>query len=576
MAEERAHRRLAAILAADVVGYSWLMGTDEEGTLARLKALRSDLLDPKVDEYRGRIVKTTGDGLLAEFASVVDALRCAVEVQRGVVGRNAEADPEKRIALRIGIHFGDIISDAGDIYGDGVNVAARLEALAGPSGICVSGRVQEDARGKLDLAFEDLGEQRLKNIAWPVKVFRAQLGTDMAAPRPGLASPDKPSIAVLPFINMSGDPEQVYFAEGLAEDLITDLSKVPGFLVIARNSSFAFKGRSVDIRSIASELGVRYVVEGSVRRASARVRINAQLIDATTGNHLWAERYDRDLADFFVVQDEVVGKIVSALAGALPSAGSLPKRRAANLEAYELFVRGRSLISLSLHDTREARQLLEKAIELDPGFAEAHAWLAYSHHFGWTYCGEAVEEHRALARAGARDAVALDPKNADAHIVLGYLRSYEGELAEGVAEFEVGLRINPNHADGWVLLSDLRVLEGRAAEAIDCARNGFRLNPHPPGNYYWPLGWAQYAAGRYQDAVETLRHDSARAPGVRRILAAALAQLGRMTEARKEARKFLLEFPHFSAKQWGTTQPFCNDADRQHFIDGYVKAGLPE
>jgi adenylate cyclase len=288
------------------------MGTDEEGTLARLKALRSDLLDPKVDEYRGRIVKTTGDGLLAEFASVVDALRCAVEVQRSVVGRNAEADPEKRIALRIGIHFGDIISDAGDIYGDGVNVAARLEALAGPSGICVSGRVQEDARGKLDLAFEDLGEQRLKNIAWPVKVFRAQLGRDMAAPRPALASPDKPSIAVLPFINMSGDPEQVYFAEGLAEDLITDLSKVPGFLVIARNSSFAFKGRSVDIRSVASELGVRYVVEGSVRRASARVRINAQLIDAATGNHLWAERYDRDLADIFLVQDEVVGKIVSA------------------------------------------------------------------------------------------------------------------------------------------------------------------------------------------------------------------------------------------------------------------------
>jgi adenylate cyclase len=390
-----------------------------------------------------------------------------------------------------------------------------------------------------------------------------------------LAPPDNPSIAVLPFINMSGDPEQAYFADGLTEDLITDLSKVPGFLVIAHHSSFAYRGRSVDIRAIAGELGVRYIVEGSVRRAPARVRINAQLIDAATGSHLWAERYDRDLADIFVVQDEVVGKIMSALAGTLPATQALPRRRTTSLEAYDLFIRGRWLAVQSLEDTRAARPLLEKAIELDPGFAEAYAWLGMSHHFGWFYCGEPEEEHRALARLAAQEAVSLDPENADAHIVLGYLRAYEGELAEGVGQLEMGLRINPNHAAGWNALTDLRVLEGRAAEGIDCANNSLRLDLHPPRDYYWALGYAQYAMGRYQDAVETLRHESAGGPGARRILAAALAQLGRLKQARREGRRFLLAFPQFSAKQWGRTHPFPNDADRQHFIEGYIKAGLP-
>src|SRR5262249_44571868 len=284
---------------------------------------------------------------------------------------------------------------------------------------------------------------------------------------------------------------------------------------------------------------------------------------------------DRDLTNIFLVQDEVVGKIASALAGVLPSGGKLAKRRPTSLEAYDLFVRGRSLVTLSLEDTRAARPLLEKAIELDPGFAAAYAWLAMSHAMGWGYCGEG-DEHRALAGLAAGQSMSLDPENADAHIVLGYLRALEGDLSEGVAEVEQGLRINPNHADGWVILADLRVMESRAVEGIECARNGFRLNPHPPGSYYWPLGWAQYGAGRYEEAAETLRNKSARGPGVRRILAAALAQLGRLAEAKEEARKFLLEFPNFSAQQWGRTQPFRNDADRQHFIEGYVKAGLPK
>jgi TolB-like protein len=391
----------------------------------------------------------------------------------------------------------------------------------------------------------------------------------------GSETPECPSIAVLPFRNLSGDPRQEYFSDGMTEDLITQLSRTPGLFVIARHSSFAYKEHSGDVREIARELGVRYVVEGSARLVCGRVRINAQLIDAIEGRHLWAERFDRSLDDVFAVQDEVISTIVQALSGRLRTGHTLPRRRTTSLDAYDLFARGRWLAMLSPEDSKAARQLLRKAIELDPGFAEAHAWLAMTHHFAWVYCEQAMEEHRARAHAGARDAVSLDPDNADAHIVLGVVRAYGGELAEGVAEFEMGLRINPDHAAGWNMLADLRVLEGRAAEGIDCARHSFRCDPHPPGDYYWPLGFAQYAAGRYQDAVGTLRHDSARGPGARRIVAASLAQLGRMTEAREEARKFLLEFPQFSAAEWGRTQPFRNASDRQHFIDGYVKAGLP-
>jgi adenylate cyclase len=302
------------------------------------------------------------------------------------------------------------------------------------------------------------------------------------------------------------------------------------------------------------------------------VRINAQLIDAIEGRHLWAERFDRSLDDVFAVQDEVVGEIVHALSGRLPSAHTPPRRRTTNLQAYDLFMRRRWV---SPEDNRASRQLLRKVIELDPSYAEAHAWLAMTHHVAWVYCLESMEENRALARVSARRAVSLDPDNGDAHIVHGLLRAYDGELAEGAAEMELGLRINPNHAAGWTLLTDLRIQEGRAAEGIDCVLNSFRLDPHPLGDYYWGLGFAQYAAGRYQDAVEALSHDSARGLGVRRILAASLAQLGRMTEAREEARKFLLEFPQFSAEEWGRSQPFRNASDRRHFIDGYVKAGLP-
>jgi TolB-like protein/Tfp pilus assembly protein PilF len=387
--------------------------------------------------------------------------------------------------------------------------------------------------------------------------------------------PSRASIAVLPFTNMSSDPEQEYFADGLAEDLITDLSKVPGLLVIARNSSFTYKGRPVDVRSVARELGVRYVIEGSVRRAAARIRINAQLIGAADNSHLWADRFDRDLADIFALQDEVVRRIVDALADALPSVRSIASRRATSLEAYDLFVRGRALVTQSVEGNRTARPLLEAALKLDPDFAEAHAWLAMSHHFAWAYWGEATERHPALALAAARRAVSLDPADAVAHAILADVLIYAGHSEEGAAELATALRISPNHADAWTFLGQLRAFEGRAAEGIDHLRKALRLNPYPPGWYYWLLGLAQYAAGRYEDAVGTLRHESTRGMGSQRILAASLAQLGRVDEAKAEALQFLASHPHFSMQHWADTQPFRHEADRQHFIDGYVKAGLP-
>jgi TolB-like protein len=571
---ERAQRQLSAILAADVAGYSRLIGIDEEGTLARLKELRRTLIDPKIAEHRGRIVKTMGDGLLVQFASVVDAVRCAADIQRVMIEQQVGIASDQRIVFRIGINVGDVVIDGDDIYGDGVNVAARLEGLSEPGSIYVSPGVYEQVRDKLDLSFEDTGEHQLKNIPRPMRVYRIIDTPRVAVPAPK-GAPDKPSIAVLPFTNMSSDPEQDYFADGLAEDLITDLSKVPGFLVIARNSTFAYKGKAVDIRLIARELGVRYVIEGSVRRSATRVRINAQLIDASENTHLWADRFDRDLAEVFLLQDEVVGKIVNALADTLPSARFPGRQRAANIQAYDLFVRGRELVAQSPEGNRAGRPLLEKSIELDPGFAEAHAWLAMSHAFGWLYWGEDKETNRPLALAAAERAVTLDAENADAHALLGYVLLFDGKMDEGAAEFATALRINPNHTYALLFQGEMYAHQGMADRGVETILKAFRLNPYPPAQYYWILGYVQYAAGRYNDAVQTLQHDETRLMGSSRILAASLAQLGRLEEAREVARRFLAANPHFSVRHWAKTQPFRHDSDRQHFVEGYIKSGLP-
>jgi TolB-like protein/class 3 adenylate cyclase len=376
MVEQRVQRRLAAILAADVIGFSRLMETDEAGTLAALKARRRDVLDPLVAKHKGRIFKTLGDGVLVEFSSAVNAVHCAVDLQQAMVTANGGQPDDRPIVLRIGVNLGDVMVEGSDLYGDGVNIAARLEAIAEPGGICISGSVHDQVKRKLEANFEDIGAQTIKNMADPVQVYRMHAGSSVKqrhedADRAILPLPTIPSIAILPFTNMSNDPEHEFFADGLTDDLITDLSQVPGLFVIARNSSFAYKGKSVDVRSIARNLGVRYVLEGSARRAAGRVRINVQLIDAIGGGHLWAERFDRSLDDVFNVQDEVTAKIVEALVGRLTVAQIPERKRSPNLEAYDLCVRGRALILQSPQAGREARLMFERAIALDPGFASA-------------------------------------------------------------------------------------------------------------------------------------------------------------------------------------------------------------
>ena len=384
MPDERVQRRLAAIVACDVVSYSKMMGRDEAGTLARLKKLRSEFLHPKVSEYGGRVVKTTGDGTLIEFPSAVDAVSHAVDVQRGMAERNKDIPRDQQIRLRLGINVGDIIIDEDDIYGDGVNVAARLEALAEPDGICLSARVYDYVRDRLDVAYDDLGELAVKNIADLVHVYRVRLGEAASAGVAGVSQalplPDKPSIAVLPFQNMSGDPEQEYFGDGIAEDIITALSKLRGFFVIARNSTFAYKGKAPDIRQVARELGVRYVLEGSVRKAGERLRVTGQLIDAASGNHIWAERYDRPTADIFALQDEITASVVAAIEPQLYAAENLrlQSKPPESLDAWGCVVRAMPFIWTWVSQNDDTGiNLLKRAIELDPGYARAHSLLAW-------------------------------------------------------------------------------------------------------------------------------------------------------------------------------------------------------
>src|SRR5713101_5685075 len=422
MAEARVQRRLAAILAADVAGYSRLMGADEEGTLAALKELRRGLADPKIKEHRGRIVKTTGDGLLVEFASVVDAVRCAVEVQHEMAERNVGVPDERRIQFRIGINLGDIIKDGRDIYGDGVNVAARLEALAEPGGICVNRVVRDQVRDKLDFAFEDAGEQRVKNIARPLRVYHVRpgqvAGGEMSAPQPPLALPHKPSLAVLSFTNMSGDPEQEFVSDGIAEDVITALSRHPSLFVIARNSSFTYKGRAVDVKQVGRELGVRYVLEGSVRKAGNRIRVTAQLVEAGTSNHVWAERYDRDLVDIFAVQDEITQALTTALAPAIADAElrRAMRKPPGSLDAWAAYQRGLwHLSKATADDDATAEKFFKQAIDLDPTFAGGYSALAlYQLQAAAIYQKLDLPSAQRSAEALARRAVALDGADTEA------------------------------------------------------------------------------------------------------------------------------------------------------------------
>jgi len=536
-------RRLAAILAADVAGYSRLIGVDEGGTLERLKALRRELLDPKIAEHRGRLVKTTGDGLLVEFGSVVDALRCAVEVQREMSGRNAGVPPDNRVELRIGINVGDIVVEDGDIFGDGVNVAARLEALAEPGGICVSARVQEDAAGKLDLAFDDIGEQQLKNIARPVRAYRVVTAARPAMPPPGSDPPlpDKPSIAVLPFANMSGDPEQEYFADGMVEEIITALSRIRWLFVIARNSTFTYKGQAVDVKQVGRELGVRYVLEGSVRKAGGHVRITGQLIDAATGVHLWADRFDGSLEDVFDLQEKVAVSVAGVIEPALQAAETArsASRPTIDLTAYDLYLRAYAMYSAShQRQMRQALTLLEEAIARDPQYGPALGFAAFC-------CMQLTSDAAAPDRDATREkgidfgrrAVELADDApgvlADAAMALA---SFGEDIDAMTALVDRALAFNPSYARGWHISGFLRLWAGQTDLAIEHAGLALRLSPRAQARLTSLLiGYALFFSRRFEEAVPRLRvaiEDSPVFPTPYRFLAACYAQMGLLAEAR--------------------------------------------
>jgi len=586
MAQARVERRLAAILAADVVGYSRLMGGDEEGILGALKGLRQSLLEPKIAEHRGRLVKTMGDGVLVEFASTVDAVRCAIDIQRAMLAHNANLPPNKKIEFRIGINVGDIIVEGDDIFGDGVNVAARLESISQPGGICVSDVVHQQVNSRLDANFVDLGEQRLKNIARPLRIYGLELAPKVAStpPRPILAPSDKPSIAVLAFNNMSGDPEQEYFSDGISEDIITDLSKLSELHVIARTSTFIYKGKPVDVKQVGRELGVRYVLEGSVRKAGNRVRVTGQLVDAASGAHIWADRFDRDLSDIFAVQDELTQKIISALKIKLSAAEKalIADSGTKNVEAYDFVLRGREMLfgnKLDREAFEQSMSCFRRAIELDPNYAAAYACLGMG--YAWDYqnrWSDAPEKSLDQAQRLVDEAIAKDEKDSFAHGVAAVVATYKKDHERWGREADRALALNPNSALGHLTKGNLYTYTGEPAKAIACIEQAIRLNP-TAALYRHLLGVAYFMVGNYETATALFKERIARTPTTdlsRAFLACALGHLGKVSEAREIWRELKEINPQYSFKNHIAGLPFKNQADADKFTDGLRKAGLAQ
>ena len=583
----REERRLAAIVSADVVGYSRLMGVDETGTVQALRAHRADLIDAKVAEHGGRIVKTMGDGLLLEFPSVVEAVRCSIAVQEGMAARNEDVAEAERIIFRIGVNLGDIIVDGDDILGDGVNVAARLQEIAAPGGISVSGRVYEDIRDRLNASFADAGPQALKNIARPVHVWSwPGAGAASVAPTQSdpLPLPDKPSIAVLPFDNMSGDPEQEFLADGMTEDIITELSRMPWFFVIARNSSFTYKGAAVDIKQVATDLGVKYVLEGSVRKAGNRLRITAQLVDATSGNHVWAERYDREMADIFDIQDEVTEAIVSAVA---PEFLSVEEKRArrkdpSQLDAWEYVMRGRAhLWKLSRNDVIEARKYFERAIELVPSGEYGTGDLALVHYLEayYRWSDDPAKSFTEMLKA-AEAGVAADDHDVWALIILAWSNAVAGQFDEVMPPVERAIELSPNFAPAIGFHGALLCLTGETGRGIERIHEAIRLSPRDSISVFWRMGefWGYYAEARYEEAAEAAQRGIRLAPQnptFRRQLAAAYAMQDRMDEATAALVEFQRLEPHHTLAD-AAKVPCSVPEHLERFVEGLRRAGLPE
>jgi adenylate cyclase len=615
-------------LAADVVGYSRLMAADEAGTHARLKALRKQFIEPTISAHHGRTVKLMGDGALVEFASVVDAVQCAVEIQRAMAERETDVADDQRIRFRVGVNLGDVIIEDDDIYGDGVNIAARLEGLAEPGGIVISGTAFDHARNKAQAGFRFLGRQQVKNIPERVRAYQvlldpAAVGTVIedevvpAAParwrwpamaafavaviamtaglfgwrwlsgeppslaNMGLPKSDELSIAVLPFENMSGSAEQEYFSDGISEDIITDLSKISDLLVIARNSSFKFKGQSVDLRQVAGDLGVRYVLEGSVRRAGDQLRISAQLIDGSTGAHLWAERYDRPLDNVFAVQDDITRQIVQALHLELTQAerDRVMRRYTDDVQAYDDYLLARSLrADLTKERSQESRRLLEGAIARDPNFAAAYAELSWVHHQAWELGWSGVAS-RELALELAQKAVALDESLPEGHARLAWAHLWRRQYDDAIAEGRRAIAIDPNYADGYLLLSHILIYAGEAEEGVEIAIQGMPLDPDSMYHTLMHLADGQRLLGRNQEAIENFKRSFELRPDFIPgyvWLASICGNLGRQEEAEAAAAQVLLLNPEFSISGYGRKVPYRDEAVLEQFRAGLRAAGLPE
>jgi adenylate cyclase len=581
-------RRLAAVLAADVVGYSRLMEVDEAGTLARLKTIRLELIDPAITNCKGRIIKTTGDGMLVEFKSVTEALRCAVDFQERMARRNLDMPASRALLYRIGINLGDVIVEDNDIFGDGVNVAARLESIAEPGGICISAAVRDQVGDRLEVGYADLGEQQVKNINRSIRVFKvlidgkrsadAHAGSDR--PAVSQSGPRKPSIAILPFVNMSGDPEQEFFADGLTEDIITELSRFRELLVISRNAVFVHKGKPAKAKQIAREFGVDYVAEGSVRKAADRVRVTVQLIDGETETHLWAERYDRKLEDIFAIQDEVTASIVSTLFGRVEAArqGRVQRKTTGNMAAYEYVLAGKVLHHASKRDCNaEALRNLDRAIELDPNYAHAHAWKACVIGQAWLHgwCEDRPASERMILNE-LQTALSLDDNDADVHRILAALNLNFNEHDKAAYHQERALSLNPNSDLIVVQQGELLTWLGRPEEGIEWVRRAMRLNPYHPERFWSHLGRAQYSARAYADAIASFSKPTAPDHTHHAFMAASSAQLGDRVAAAAHAREVIEQERNFSAQTFLETLHYRAPSDAEHLREGLLKAGLPK
>ena len=577
-------------MSADVVGYSRLMGEDEAGTLDALKAHREACIDPAIETHQGRIVKLMGDGALVEFPSVVDAVKCAAAIQDDLAARNADVPADKRIEFRIGVNLGDVIVEGDDIYGDGVNIAARLQELCAPGGVAVSAVVFDQVDGKLDLAFDDLGEKRAKNIAKPLRVYSARLDgagpADAERPAEPLALPDKPSIAVLPFNNLSGDPEQEYFADGMTEDVITALAKNRWFFVIDRNSSFTYKGQTPDTKQVARELGVRYILEGSVRKAGNRVRVAAQLVDATAGTHVWAEHYDREIEDLFELQDDMTHTIVGVVE---PELRAVERERAVrkppgSLDAWEIYQRGLwNLWTFADEETAEALRLFKNARELDPTFAAAYAHEGYANYLRViTGYSEAPDEDLAAGLAAAKKAMSLDDKDAVGYFALGRVLMMMGDHDASIAQLEHSIQLNPSFAQAHHGLGFALALAGRLEEAVAAQEMALRLSPRDP------LNWATTVVHAvtcmlmhdYEEALvwaeRTVRLPRSSSYYPHAVLGAALASLGRIDEARAAIEKAIEWKPDLTLSFVEKNMPTKEPGGLAPYLEGLRKAGLPE